>query len=63
MLLGLSHEGAYTNRCQMPKFEQFEVGFIKRVMVHILVTIQSCLDQWNKIGMWMFVMEGMLEWE
>ena len=23
VLLGLLHEGAYTSRCQMPKYEQF----------------------------------------
>ena len=27
VLFGLSHKGAYTSRCQMPEFEQIEVGF------------------------------------
>ena len=56
--LGLSHEGAYTSRCQMPEFEQKNDGF-KKGMVNILVTIQIRLDLWNGTGMLMFVIEGM----
>ena len=61
-LLGLSHEGAYTSRCQMPEFEQkIVMDFFKKEMVGTLVTIQIRLDLRNGIGMLMFVMEGMLE--
>ena len=59
--LGLSHEGAYTSRCQMPKFEQ-------RILMDFVFKkgdglIQIHLDLWNKTRMSMFVMEGMLEGE
>ena len=64
MLLGLSHEGAYTSRCQMPEFEQFKVKYIfKREMVCRLATTQNHLDLCPERGRLMFVMEGMLEGE
>ena len=65
MLLGLSHEVAYTSRCQMPmSFNKYEVEFIiKMGMAHILVTIQSRLDLYHKKWMMRFMIEGMLEGE
>ena len=65
VLLGLSHEGAYTSRCQMPKFEQMKWESIIKEMAHKLVTIQNCLDLRRGTWMMRFVMEGMLEgvWE
>ena len=60
--IGLSHEGAYTSRCQMPEFEQEKMMDLFRwVMVCILVTIQTRSDLLIRIGMSRFVMEGMLE--
>ena len=54
LFVGLSQEGAYTSRCQMPIFEQneeMEVIFIK-VMVYIQVTIQNRLGPSIGSGRW-----------
>ena len=52
--VGLSQEGAYTSRCQMPGLFQNKASMdmIILVMVYILVTIQNCSGPWIDIMMW-----------